>query len=468
MITINTSGTTSSSWPSTSASGPSSSSVSESSSSAGQSSSSGEVSCGRCQKRADAGACVDQGPAEDLRDECPDDATCATGRCDGRGDCGLVPDGHPGPGCVDAAHACNGAGVCILRPSTCPNGACEPGEDGVNCGPDCCDAQTSCDVTQGNDGGAWCRALAGAPHGWVRAADTSAACDHPTEVCHATAVCAGQTSCCTGLDTWTPGPCPNCCADTDCPSCTKCRNGLCVLQESSEDRKEECPSGVCRTGLCDGAGGCGWAAVDCGPCQACTGLGTCSPDDTQHADCPGCQKCSGGSCVPQGATEDLKDECSAGTCRTGLCSGSGECGFAGLSCGACHACVTMGVCSTVPTHADCPACQKCDNGACVPQDSSEDLKADCDDEGTCLTGLCDGAGQCGDSPGGWPGVNCLASSCSVCDGNAQCVAGCHAPVFCICPCVPAQYCGDTGSSLMDFGAMCWGQCGVDPECHSCF
>jgi hypothetical protein len=53
-------------------------------------------------------------------------------------------------------------------------------------------------------------------------------------------------------------------------------------------------------------------------------------------------------------------------------------------------------------NSDCNLCEKCDNGTCISQNASEDLKSDCAESPSCLNnytiqhynGLCDGLGAC--------------------------------------------------------------------------
>jgi hypothetical protein len=148
------------------------------------------------------------------------------------------------------------------------------------------------------------------------------------------------------------------------------------------------------------------------------------PECCAHQDCGTCQKCVAGQCVPQTRTEDLKDECAEGTCASGFCdgTGSGACGWEVTGCGPCHRCTGLGACVEDNTlHATCPTCQKCETGSCVNQTAVEDLKNDCADDGTCITGYCSGTGPtCNMVANRQPGRNCTAP-CRWCNGAGQCI-----------------------------------------------
>jgi len=75
--------------------------------------------------------------------------------------------------------------------------------------------------------------------------------------CGICAACDGQGSCVADLT-----------QNIDCGLCQKCTaKDTCGYQTSSEDLKNECPSGQCVTGNCNGAGGCGVQPINT-PCEA--------------------------------------------------------------------------------------------------------------------------------------------------------------------------------------------------------
>jgi hypothetical protein len=110
---------------------------------------------------------------------------------------------------------------------------------------------------------------------------------------------------------------------------------------------------------------------------------------------------------------------------------------------------------------------KCQSGSCVNQTSDEDLKDDCDDEATCMTGMCNGSAGCGFSQGGQPGTACSDAMCFVCDGVGHCVTACDKEVSCLCECNQDQYCGANSQGVSLFNNMCFNECGVYADCASC-
>jgi hypothetical protein len=170
--------------------------------------------------------------------------------------------------------------------------------------------------------------------------------------------------------------------DDDCATCKVCgAGGACVNAAADSDPKNECASGVCRTGDCNGNGACGNRpnGTDCG--SSCTGLvwtersclsGNCQTEAAQDCDdgnvctdhgcsdssgcsttnnsdwCGVCRMCAGGSCgdVPSG--DDPYNDCVLG-CRTARIIQLEECDGAG-------ACLTD----------TCPMGTVCDMGSCVP------------------------------------------------------------------------------------------------------
>jgi hypothetical protein len=73
--------------------------------------------------------------------------------------------------------------------SVCGNGTCEAGENGSNCGQDCCDQSTPCGQTKQNQGGYYCRNMyyydngSSSWHGftWVTANETTQMCNDSWE-----------------------------------------------------------------------------------------------------------------------------------------------------------------------------------------------------------------------------------------------------------------------------------------------
>ncbi len=91
----------------------------------------------------------------------------------------------------------------------CGNGDCEPAENGANCGSDCCDATTSCDVSRGNGGAFFCRSMNGGAFAWYTQNDTEALCDDASQVGVTTWACAARAGyCCSIPGGYVDGPCP--------------------------------------------------------------------------------------------------------------------------------------------------------------------------------------------------------------------------------------------------------------------
>jgi len=81
-----------------------------------------------------------------------------------------------------------------------------------------------------------------------------------------------------------------CFSDQDCGLCNKCVNNTCVYQSASEDLKNECQSGDCASGFCNGAGTCYFnssttvcraSAGDCDLAENCDGSTKDCPTDTK-------------------------------------------------------------------------------------------------------------------------------------------------------------------------------------------
>ena len=117
-----------------------------------------------------------------------------------------------------------------------------------------------------------------------------------------------------------------CCSNTDCGTCQKCVSGRCVSQGGNEDLKNECDSGTCKTGNCNGNGGCGitaeWTeaarglpscgngparATTCGLASVCAEWLTCAGVHADDADCRhyGC------------ASNRCREQCPSGTVEVG-------------------------------------------------------------------------------------------------------------------------------------------------------
>lgn len=202
--------------------------------------------CGRCEK-CSAGACVPQTATEDLKNECPDNVTCKTGRCDGRGGCGNSPNGSQTVGCRDPG-SCNGTAE--TGPDTCQNGQCQRGQTRqcskpyYGCANDRC--ADKCPAARPFDTGSECiscggpgqRCCPGARE--TRCRDKSWCCDTVQQK-----GCEGQQNLLnTCVRQLRQGDDCNVLRDDQCPSGTTCEfdANICCLP---------CPDGVCSAGgLC--------------------------------------------------------------------------------------------------------------------------------------------------------------------------------------------------------------------------
>ena len=352
---------------------------------------------------------------------CTDPDTCSNGTCTG-----LPRD------CSGFGDQCND-GVCDEGGDTCtqqPKSGGTPCDDGVYCnGSDQCDGSGGCDVHAGDP------CASGEP-------------------CNRTCVEANDN--CFALQ-GTPCGSPTV---TDCTGADSCDgSGACLPND--QDPGTPCDDGVYCNGpdQCDGSGVCSIHAGGMCPGQVCDEDGDQCVNCLVNTDCPPCQWCQGGSCVNQPDGSDVKGDCAPGPCGTGLCNGTGSCGYssAGTSCGSsidntcdhpdqcdgagtcdpnyepsgtpcpdglyCNgdetcdgagACQpgadpcpgsncneTNDQCADCVTNQQCGFCQWCQGGACENQPSDADVKNDCP-SGECLTGLCDGSGGCGEDPTGTP------------------------------------------------------------------
>jgi hypothetical protein len=138
-------------------------------------------------------------------------------------------------------------------------------------------------------------------------------------------------------------------------------------------------------------------------------------------DCPACKKCIGLECEYQTNAEDVKNDCAdADPCLTGLCDGSGSCGYEALDtpcadatvCNGDETCDGIGNCRA-GTPLDCDDGDDCTLDSCdpglgcqnTPDDSCGDPSdciqdSDCDDGGVCAKGECTADHRCRYHPDG--------------------------------------------------------------------
>jgi surface protein len=210
----------------------------------------------------------------------------------------------------------------------------------------------------------------------------------------------------------------SCVNDTDCGTCQKCNVGTgdCVVQNSSEDLKNECSQYIdaCLNlytqsgpnGYCDGAGACDANSyqqnVSAG--NVCYSSMDAQPDITTHcgiwSDC-----LLHNTMAPEyyvGFVGDGTATCVATDWQSAGTFQSASLGYWWSATGQMDTCSETAFCSN---DADCGFCQKCDvgTGVCGYQSSSEDAKGQCDPgvyscsnayTYAAATGFCNGAGSC--------------------------------------------------------------------------
>jgi hypothetical protein len=225
---------------------------------------------------------------------CPTSAS-ATATCDGS-KCDLK--------CNGSLYLCNG--VCQ---QCCNDGQCNgQGDKTGRCSIGSC--QYACPTGTTDCGGNSCKSCCN-----DNACNGNLACVNGS--CSSTQCRSGFKRC--GNECITSATCcraDGCCANTDCGACEKCAAGKCVAQGANEDLKNECASETCKTGNCDGRGGCGV-----------------SPNNSQGPGCTTGERC-------EGTGLRKASSCQNGACQTGNLSacqapanadptcGGNACGFA--------------------------------------------------------------------------------------------------------------------------------------------
>jgi len=335
------------------------------------------------------GTCVDTGV--DCGYHC-DELFCGA-ECDQNSDCSCPTDD------------CNGYlmyvypsyGTCDTGDCTCDTGTgygqpCEPTVYcDVGCGAEC-DEQNSCPDTE-------CDYLDGCVgFDYYDYDDVSNEC---------LIDCTCENNACGNPTIYTNDPrCTECQTHDDCGFCLKCVDYNCVYQSDSEDLKDQCSSGDCASGFCNGAGACDYELLST-PCELDQNL--CTID---HCD-------GSGSCVTYGNVNCsfLNNQCREGVCnpQTGNCyytnySLSTPCDN-GLYCDGNDHCDGVGNCVNLGPVIDCShlndQCNEglCDEGldTCYASPINEGLSCDdslfCNVGETCQSGTCTGgsARDCSDS-----------------------------------------------------------------------
>ena len=339
----------------------------------------------------------------------PGSPSCAPLACNGaEADCpsACSSDSHCQPASHCEASACVpdlSQGAACGRAAQCPGDRCV---DGVCCDTDCT---------------AVCQACAASKTGGVdgTCADVSAGGDSDGDCAAEPASTCGTTGTCDGSGGCEVHPLGTICAAASCPM-----EGV----EASAD-------------TCDGAGTCvDNGTMACSPSFACVG-GACQTTCASDTDCVAAAYCSGASCVPDepdGAACSDPGHCQSGFCVDGVCCES----LCDGTCVACSAAVkgvgADGVCGNIAAGAD-PE-DECAEDQGFPASCLSD--GNCDGNGACRTNapnttpcgattceaggvqglLCNGAGQCLDSPATpCDPYLCMAGAClTTCATDAEC------------------------------------------------
>jgi len=224
--------------------------------------------CAECMKCED-NVCVVQSEGEDLKDEC--DGLCATGTCDGAGDCGYYPDTTE---CRGSGGDCDIAETCTGSDKECPADAKSTAV--------CRDIQGDCDIAESCNGiDNDCPADAFEP-------DTTE-CRASAGDCDVAETCTGSSASCPD-DEYQPADTP--CGDTtvtDCDEADTCDGvGVCLdnlvedgtacgdFSDTECDNPDTCLSGTCEENYETAGADCGDQGVVCHEDDTCDGAGSCT------------------------------------------------------------------------------------------------------------------------------------------------------------------------------------------------
>lgn len=351
------------------------------------------------------GACDPGPPVQCVYDYATDASPCDIGTGPGTGvcvageclECASVSDCGPPP---------NGPEVCFSV--ACVDHVCEytPQPNEVCAAAECVDGAAYPERTCGVDGA--CSGGGGASCNGFKCASDGVSC---------LTTCSGDDDCMPGLICQVDNTCGlGLALGQSCSAGVECESGFCV-------------DGVCCESACDGA------------CTTCNSAGLCQGNSVDHHECGLCEKCSDGSCVPQGSSEDLKNECSADAgCGSGNCNGSGACDYAaagtqGETCTVCRECNGSGSCVNVQSGQQRPGCNggqtTCSNadacngaGACLLNHLS--AGAEGNGAGCPVCQDCDGSGSCTYVAAGVADVGCdggqtTCSNADTCNGSGVCL-----------------------------------------------
>jgi len=392
----------------------------------------GTSSCysGQC-RRDNGAACNADGDCGSNNCECGD-ATCTAGgkKC-AAASCGVCEYTLTGSACdgdLAPSVTCNDGNACT-RTDTCQGGSCV-GSNPVSCtSTRGCEQPTgSCNTSDGSctfaprGSGYLCRASAGVCD--VGETCGAAAGDCPADA-KSTTLCRDSAGECDVAD-FCDG------SGNNCPGDTKRNSGFGCTADSNPCTLDQCDgsSSACQHPAGNGGAVCRASTGGCDAAEQCTGSSTSCPADTGGSDysCGFCQKCWGGNCVPQTASEDVKGECGDYSCGSFVYGWNGSTCYAAAATGA--------------------------NGNCNGGGGCSDFAASCSNQGAAL-------------------ASCISASCMKKPGNyspetVACVAG-SAPAdnntpdkICFTGNVVTTECHDEGSS----GDTYYYHCQAGGECYN--
>lgn len=235
--------------------------------------------------------------------------------------------------------------------------------------------------------------------------------------------CVGEEGVCTAAQA-----CVECIDQAECEADQVCTDGACTT-----------PAATCF----DREQNSGETGIDCGGmCPPCAnGLGCATAADCESGYCNGvCAPCSAGSC---GAGR----WCNAGVCIPQ--NGDGVPCSAGIEC-ASGSCVDE-VCCNDPCNGTCSSCRAADTGSsdglCAPILVGTDPGFECF-EGECLSGACNGEGQCGFVTGECSGLCTVNGNATAAYASPGTCAGGECSHLAITMC-PTPKCNPEGTACAD-------------------
>ncbi|MDD4412483.1 MAG: type II secretion system protein [Patescibacteria group bacterium] len=286
--------------------------------------------------------------------------TCTGGFCIADGSC-CTPETCASRGFnCGTFNSTNCPGVVVPSCGTCATGSCTNNQ--------CCTPQTAAEVCGNQCSGTVTEANCGSTVTCDSSVCASNSCvDGTCCVSESLATTCAGNKC--GMVTNNCGQSIDC-GTSQCNDSNPCTDDICsATTHSCTNPTKNCGSQICRPsdGVCVGC----LTDANCSGTPATpkckTSTGTCVQClDNTHCASYTCLKCSASTntCVPQSNIEDINDQCTASTCYTGNCSGSGaSCGyFASGSRGYCPSCQQ---CTGGPSCSSCTVCCKSDgSGNC--------------------------------------------------------------------------------------------------------